>query len=96
MITLKQAAIVVTMTVIATPVFAGHANPWMKDGDTVLETNHDSNQARSADTPGQDEMRGKMQQTAFGKLSGKASSNSGLSENGSRGGQKNGQGGRKR
>ena len=52
----------------AAPVFAGHANPWAGDDDTVQSKNHDANQSKSIDTPGEDEMRGRMEQTARGKL----------------------------
>jgi hypothetical protein len=57
---------------LAAPAVADHANPWASDTDTVLSKNHDTNQARSADTPGEDEMRGAMKQTAHGKLDGVA------------------------
>ena len=64
----------------ATLVHAGHANPWADADDTVLEQFHDTNQTRSIDTPGEDEMRGVMVQKAFGKTSGVASDSSGLSD----------------
>ncbi|SMX31530.1 hypothetical protein [Actibacterium lipolyticum] len=51
-----------------TPAFAGHANPWTTAIDTLLEKYHDTNQEKSADTPGENEMRGKMVQRAKGKL----------------------------
>lgn len=43
-------------------VFAAHNNPWATDLTTVLGKNHDTNQAQSEGTPGQDEMRGNMNQ----------------------------------
>ena len=49
-------------------VIAGHANPWATEADSVLEKNHDANQAKSVNAPGEDEMRGNMAQRAWGKL----------------------------
>jgi len=60
-----------------TAALAGHANPWATADDVILERHHDTNQARSADTPGQDEMRGAMVQRARGKLEGAGSDRSG-------------------
>ncbi|MCC1491905.1 hypothetical protein [Cognatishimia sp. F0-27] len=37
---------------------AGHANPWAGPDDVVNARFHDANQARSIDTPGEDEMHG--------------------------------------
>ncbi|ANT62291.1 hypothetical protein AYJ57_17870 [Salipiger sp. CCB-MM3] len=50
------------------PLYAGHANPWADGDDTLNMQYHDANQAKSLDTPGQDEMRGNMVQSAHGKL----------------------------
>lgn len=75
---------------------AGHANPWTDDLSEVLEKNHDSNQARSADTPGEDEMRGVMTRNAHGKTGGSAAgTDSGKSGSGNHGGSR-GQGSHKR
>jgi hypothetical protein len=49
------------------PGFAAHANPWATAEDTVLSKNHDDKQARSLDTPGEDEMKGQMTRSAHGK-----------------------------
>ncbi|CUH77624.1 hypothetical protein [Tropicibacter naphthalenivorans] len=57
------------MTLTAGAALAGHANPWTTDTSILLEQYHDTNQARSIGTPGEDEMRGVMTQNAFGKLS---------------------------
>ena len=63
--TLTFAALVALM---AAPAFSNHANPWANENDTVLSKNHESNQLKSIDTPGEDEMRGAMVQKARGKL----------------------------
>ncbi|MBE1296645.1 hypothetical protein [Phycobacter azelaicus] len=57
--------------------FAAHANPWADEDDEVQEQFHDVNQAKSADTPGQDQMNGAMTRSAHGKL-GTAADSSGL------------------
>ena len=80
--------------VLATSVqmsLAAHANSWAGGDDAVLGVNHDSNQARSADTPGQDEMNGLGARNSHGKNGttpngGTASENSGLGEGGGRSG----------
>jgi hypothetical protein len=41
---------------------AAHNNPWTDDLNTVLSKAHDTNQAKSEGKPGQDEMRGNMNQ----------------------------------
>jgi hypothetical protein len=46
---------------------AAHANPWAGPEDNVLGAMHDTNQARSVDTPGEDEMNGAMTRSATGK-----------------------------
>jgi hypothetical protein len=51
------------------PGLAGHANPWASEDDVVLQKNHEVNQLKSINTPGEDEMRGNMTRSAFGKLS---------------------------
>ncbi|MGG7564997.1 hypothetical protein ACQ5SO_02395 [Rhodovulum sp. DZ06] len=72
---------------------AGHNNPWSSDLASLNEQFHDENQARSADTPGEDEMRGVMVQNAHGKLSdvaggrGAAQGGTGQGEAGHGGGQ---------
>jgi len=64
---------------------ASHANPWATADDTLLSKYHDENQARSVDTPGEDEMRGGMERAANGKTSGVASDNSGGKSEGGKG-----------
>ncbi|MGI1662658.1 hypothetical protein ACRDNQ_10495 [Palleronia sp. KMU-117] len=63
-------SIAAAMICVASPVLAAHANPWASEGDTVDSQFHESNQARSVDTPGEDEMRGTMIRAARGKLDG--------------------------
>lgn len=53
---------------LASPLVAGHANPWATDDDDLLMQYHDENLAQSEDTPGEDEMLGVMVQNARGKL----------------------------
>ena len=74
----------------AAPVLASHANPWMQPGDTVLAKNHETNQAFSADRPGEDEMRGRMVQNVSDKA-GQGRDNAGGS--GGQGGSGHGGGG---
>lgn len=52
------------------PVMAAHNNPWATSTDVVLAKNHDENQVQSEDTPGTDEMRGTMEQSANGRTGG--------------------------
>lgn len=52
---------------LSAPLHAEHANPWATEDDTVLAKNHDTNQGRSVDMPGADEMRGTMTKSARGK-----------------------------
>lgn len=67
---LKLALGLIAVAATASPAMASHANPWATDDDTVLAKNHDENQAKSIDTPGEDEMRGKLVRNAYGKLGG--------------------------
>ncbi|WP_139792778.1 hypothetical protein [Pseudophaeobacter leonis] len=53
--------------VSANPAFADHGNPWAEEDDVVRSQFHDVNQAKSVGTPGQDEMKGAMVQSAQGK-----------------------------
>jgi len=53
---------------IATPLFAGHNNPWSSETDTIQEQYHDEKLQQSVDTPGEDEMNGVMDRNARGKL----------------------------
>lgn len=55
--------------VLASQGWASHANPWASDDDDVQAQYHDANQAKSVDTPGEDEMLGVMTRSANGKLS---------------------------
>jgi hypothetical protein len=66
----RTIAIAALFAAAALPAAADHANPWATADDTVLSQFHDVNQARSADTPGEDEMNGVMERTANGKLGG--------------------------
>lgn len=56
----------------ASPVLAGHANPWTDDTSILNMQYHKENLARSIGTSGEDEMLGTMVQTAHGKLDGMA------------------------
>ncbi|MCI2399108.1 hypothetical protein [Aliiroseovarius subalbicans] len=56
------------VSLIASPLFAGHANPWASENDAINSQFHEINLAQSVDTPGEDEMLGNMVQTARGKL----------------------------
>ena len=58
-ISLKVAAIALSLA-FAVPASAAHNNPWATPEDDVLAKKHDGRQEKSADTPGQDEMRGTM------------------------------------
>jgi hypothetical protein len=78
------ALVMVTMS----PALASHANPWATDEDVVLAKNHDENQVRSIDTPGEDEMRGKMTRSANGKTGDASVSGSSDLSKGSRNGRK--------
>lgn len=82
--TLLGCAAVVVMTM--QPALADHANPWATDDDVVLSRFHDDNQARSADTPGEDEMRGKMTRSANGKTGATGSTRTGTASGGGHGG----------
>ncbi|WP_371060302.1 hypothetical protein [Rhodosalinus sp. 5P4] len=62
------ATFVATTLCLGAPLQADHGNPWAGEDDTVLSKYHDANQARSADTPGEDEMRGALARNANGKL----------------------------
>ena len=59
------------LAALSGPALADHGNPWASEDDFVLSKNHDANQARSIDTPGEDEMRGKLTRSAHGKLGGR-------------------------
>ncbi len=61
-------ATVAILALFSGAAFASHANPWATEDDTVLAKNHDDNQVRSVDTPGEDEMNGVMTRSARGKL----------------------------
>lgn len=66
---MKSTLLVFTLTgFIASPIFAGHANPWATEDDDLLMQYHEENLAQSEDTPGEDEMLGTMVQNARGKL----------------------------
>ncbi|OSQ51225.1 hypothetical protein [Marivita geojedonensis] len=60
--------IAAAVSFVSASAMADHANPWATEDDTVLSQYHDENQSRSADTPGEDEMRGAMVRNARGKL----------------------------
>ncbi len=76
---------------MAQTVSAAHGNSWAGGDDAPLGPNHDANQSRSIDTPGEDEMNGDGARSAHGKSGttpngGTASDNSGLGEGGGPGG----------
>lgn len=64
----RQLALTAVLALLAAPALAGHANPWASEDDTILSKNHETNLAQSVGTPGEDEMRGVMEQNAHGKL----------------------------
>ena len=78
--------------VAASPAVASHANPWAGEDDEVNAQYHDVNQARSAGTPGQDEMKGRQVGGAVGKTGGGAEGKGGGKSGADRGGR--GAGGR--
>lgn len=82
------------MAMMSGVAFADHGNPWATEDDVVLSRYHDENQARSIDTPGEDEMRGRMVQPASGKIGGERSGgkSEGAGRNGGGGGAKSGGG----
>ncbi|MBS0122736.1 hypothetical protein [Thetidibacter halocola] len=86
-----SAALVLGATGLA---MADHGNPWAQEGDTVLSQNHETNQAFSADRPGEDEMRGALTRNAFGKTGG--SSGKGADKGGKGKGPGEGKGGKGR
>lgn len=66
---MKKILIIAAVTgSIATPLLAGHANPWATEDDELLMQYHEENLAQSEDTAGEDEMLGIMVQNARGKL----------------------------
>ena len=77
-------ALVTTAT--ASPVLAGHANPWTDDTSILNMQYHEENLVRSVGTPGEDEMLGTMVQTAHGKLDGMAADTGAGASAGSGGG----------
>lgn len=60
----------------AAPALAAHNNPWATDDDTVLAKYHEENQEESIGTPGEDEMLGRIVQSAS-PLAGQGSANGG-------------------
>ncbi len=87
---MKRIAFGLALTFIATaPAIAAHNNPWADTDDTVLGQNHDVYQERSIDTPGEDEMKGQMNQnvnsTAGGGFGGAAPANGSGHQAGRRG-----------
>jgi uncharacterized membrane protein YgcG len=94
---MKTNSILIVAAVIAvatgTVVSADHNNPWATAGDIVLSKNHDSNQLKSLDTPGEDEMRGNMNQNGASKTGGnRGSGGSGSKGDSSKGGSSKGGG----
>ncbi len=66
---MKKLLLAVVVTgLAASPLVAGHANPWATDEDVLQMQFHDENLAQSEETPGEDEMRGVMVRSAHGKL----------------------------
>lgn len=58
---MNKTLIAIAMLAVSTaPVLASHNNPWATSTDTVLAKNHDANQLQSIDTPGEDEMKGRL------------------------------------
>lgn len=77
----KIALSVALVSLSVSPVLAAHNNPWAGADDTVLAKNHDGNQEKSIGTPGEDEMRGQMNQNVNSNAGG--SSVGGTSSGGS-------------
>ena len=66
---MKRTLLIATLaSSLATPLVAGHANPWATEEDELLMQYHEENLAQSEDTAGEDEMLGVMVQNARGKL----------------------------
>jgi len=91
-------ALAVALAALSGPVHAGHNNPWATPDDVILSKKHDANQVKSADTPGEDEMRGAVTQAGSGKVGGpeggeEASSGSRGGGQGSHGGGRDGRSG---
>lgn len=86
---MKRTLIIAALTgSIATPLMAGHANPWATEEDVLLMQYHEENLAQSEGTPGEDEMLGVMVQNARGKLDDSIGSSYGGSGIGAGGGSK--------
>lgn len=84
--------ILATMLVSGTA-HAGHANPWATPEDDLLMQYHDENLEQSEDTPGEDEMLGVMDRSAYGKLGGSPTTGGGLGGGSGAGGGNPGMGG---
>lgn len=83
---MKKIALLSTLAyLVGAPAFAAHANPWADETDTVQQQYHEANQAKSVDTPGEDEMKGEMAQNVSSNAGGGAS-NSGVGNGASNGG----------
>ena len=61
---------VVFSSLAAVSALAAHNNPWAGSDDTVLAKEHDANQEKSLDTPGEDQMRGALNQNVSPKAGG--------------------------
>lgn len=88
----------VLLTLSTAPVWAAHGNPWAGTDDEVNAQFHDVNQAKSLNTPGEDEMHGQTNRNvspnAGAGAAGHASAGAGSSGGGQGGGgQRNGDGG---
>ena len=61
---------------LAAPALAAHNNPWAEADDVLIGAMHEVNLTQSSDTPGEDEMKGKLERNvpdhAGGGLAGAA------------------------
>lgn len=88
--------VIAALGMMSSAAMAAHANPWADPEDVVQSQYHEDNQARSIDTPGEDEMKGVMTRNAHGKLGtagGNAQGGQGQGSGNGKGGGGNGGGG---
>lgn len=74
---------------------AAHNNSWADADDVVMAKKHDSRQEKSANTPGEDEMKGDMRRDADDKAAGRRDGDGGAGRNDGSGAQSGGKGGKR-